>query len=116
MNGSELNSTVKVGHLNGRYSYRSIGAVRVRATHADRDDGDELADSEVPPKAASGTSGINTKSESSCQTLKFNSSQCAESNIRLQKVEHWQRVLSDHGKQLMVAKSRSTCRSSSPRP
>ncbi len=71
MNGSELNSTVKVGHLNGRYSYRSIGAVRVRATHADRDDGDELADSEVPPKAASGTSGINTKSESSCQTLKF---------------------------------------------
>jgi hypothetical protein len=43
MNRSELNSTVKVGHLNGRYSYRSIGAVRVRATHADadRDEGDE---------------------------------------------------------------------------
>jgi hypothetical protein len=31
------------GNLNGRYSYRGIGAVcgTVRATHADRDDGDE---------------------------------------------------------------------------
>ena len=28
-------------NLNGRYSNRGIGAVRVRATHADRDDGDE---------------------------------------------------------------------------
>ncbi|MFN9904522.1 MAG: hypothetical protein ACK56F_00165 [bacterium] len=29
------------GYLNGRYSNRGIGAVRARATHADRDDGDE---------------------------------------------------------------------------
>ena len=28
-------------NLNGRYSHRGIGAVRARATHADRDDGDE---------------------------------------------------------------------------
>ncbi len=29
------------GYLNGSYSNRGIGAVRVRATHADRDDGNE---------------------------------------------------------------------------
>ncbi|MFN9904523.1 MAG: hypothetical protein ACK56F_00170 [bacterium] len=49
MNGSELNSTNKVGHLNGRYSNRSIGAVRVRATHADRDDGDEQRCQKLAP-------------------------------------------------------------------
>ncbi len=40
MNGSELNSIIKVCYLNGRYSNRGIGAARVllvRATHADSD-------------------------------------------------------------------------------
>jgi hypothetical protein len=41
MRTNQLNSKIKVGHLNGRYSNRGIGAVRVRATHADRDDGNE---------------------------------------------------------------------------
>ncbi len=118
--------------MNGRYSNRGIGAVRVRVTHADRDDGNEngnqlnstikvghlngrysnrgigavrvrVAHADRDDGNENGTAGeLHVRLIRQFVNSKF-LKKCAKSNTRLQKVE--QRVLWKATKQLSVARS-----------